>query len=87
MTSVPIVPFLIIFPMIIAFVMLIIPVNPTANRVRNAIAYLSCIAVMAAVGILTAVWIEGGAQPVSLYHCIPMEWSWLITLLFSGRLS
>ncbi|MQN01360.1 MAG: NADH-quinone oxidoreductase subunit L [Lachnospiraceae bacterium] len=65
--TVPIVPFLIIFPMIIAFLMLVIPLNPKANRVRNAIAYISCVAIMAAVGILVAMWIAGGTKPIALY--------------------
>lgn len=68
MSSVPIVPFLIIFPMVIAFVMLIIPLGDKANRVRNAIAYISCIAIMAAVAVLVGLWVAGGTRPVALYQ-------------------
>ena len=68
MSSVPIVPFLIIFPMVIALVMLIIPLGDKANRVRNAIAYISCIAIMAAVAVLVGLWVAGGTRPIALYQ-------------------
>ena len=68
MSSVPIVPFLIIFPMVIALVMLIIPLGEKANRVRNAIAYISCIAIMAAVAVLVGLWVAGGTRPIALYQ-------------------
>lgn len=68
MSGVPIVPFLIIFPMVIALVMLIIPLGDKANRVRNAIAYISCIAIMAAVAVLVGLWVAGGTRPIALYQ-------------------
>ena len=44
-----IVPFLIIFPLVVALLMLVIPVNEKANKVRRTIAYTSCILIMAGV--------------------------------------
>ena len=67
MSALPIVPFLIIFPFLVAFLMLIIPVNPKANRVRNAIAYISAVLIMIGVGILVTQWALGGSQPMYLY--------------------
>ncbi len=59
----PVVPFLIIFPLMMAGLMFCIRVN----RVRNAIAYIGSVVIMAAVGVLTFQWAHGGFQPIELY--------------------
>ncbi len=59
-----VVPFLICFPFIVAVLMYCIRVN----KIRNAIAYLSAVVIMAGVGVLVAQWIMGGLQPISLYY-------------------
>ena len=59
-----IIPFLICFPFLIAVVMYLVRVN----KVRNFIAYLSAVILMAAVAILTAQWVMGGCVPITLYY-------------------
>ena len=59
-----IIPFLIVFPFVMALVMFITRVN----KVRNAISYASAVVIMAAVGLLTAQWIAGGCQELILYY-------------------
>ena len=62
-----IVPFLIIFPLVVALLMLVIPVNEKANKVRRTIAYTSCILIMAGVCALVFDWCIGGFKPISLF--------------------
>ena len=57
-----VVPFLICFPMIVGLLMFVI----RSNRVRNAVAYVSAVIIMAAVAVLTGQWIAGEAQPIML---------------------
>ncbi len=59
-----VVPFLICFPVLVSILMFCIRVN----KVRNAIAYISAIIIMGAVGVLVAQWIIGGQQPIKLYY-------------------
>ena len=58
MSNLPIVPFLIIFPMVIAFLMYVV----RAEKVRSFIAYCGAGIIIAAVGALVYVWIEGGCN-------------------------
>lgn len=62
-----IVPFLIIFPLVVALLMLVIPVNEKANKVRRTIAYTSSILIMAGVCALVFDWGMGGFKPISLF--------------------
>ncbi|MBQ7199862.1 MAG: NADH-quinone oxidoreductase subunit L [Eubacterium sp.] len=63
MESLPIVPFLIIFPVVIAFLMFVV----RADKVRSVIAYIGAVAIMAGVGVLVYMWIAGGCERISLY--------------------
>ena len=63
MSDLPIVPFLIIFPLVIAFFMFVV----RADRVRSCIAYCGSAIIIAAVGYLTFDWIRSGAEPIVLY--------------------
>ena len=63
MESLPIVPFLIIFPVVIAFLMYVV----RADRVRSVIAYVGAVCIMAAVGVLTYIWVSGGCKQITLY--------------------
>ena len=58
-----IVPFLIIFPFVIAVVMYCVRIN----KIRNFIAYISAVILMGGVGVLTAQWLIGGRKPIELY--------------------
>ncbi|MGN0363710.1 MAG: NADH-quinone oxidoreductase subunit L [Bilifractor sp.] len=58
------VPFLIIFPMIIGAVAYFIRVNP----VRRIIASISVLVMMAATALLVILWFAGGAQPLEMYY-------------------
>ena len=60
----PIIPFLVCFPLIIAVLMYVIRVN----RVRNAIAYISAAAIMVGTIVLVAQWIMGGCEAIELYY-------------------
>ena len=63
MSNLPIVPFLIIFPMVIAFLMYVV----RADKVRSFIAYCGAGIIIAAVGALVYVWIDGGCNLITLY--------------------
>ncbi|MBO4395203.1 MAG: NADH-quinone oxidoreductase subunit L [Eubacterium sp.] len=63
MSDWPIVPFLIIFPLAIAFLMFVV----RAEKVRSFIAYAGAVLIMVGVGILTYVWIDGGCETIKLY--------------------
>ena len=60
----PVIPFLILFPFVVAVLMYCIRVN----KIRNFIAYISSVIIMAAVGILTVQWALGGAGNIYLYN-------------------
>ena len=59
-----IIPFLILFPFIVAVLMYCIRVN----KVRNAIAYISAVIVMCGTFWLVAQWLLGGAKPVTISY-------------------
>lgn len=59
-----VVPFLICFPFLVSIFMFCIRVN----KIRNAIAYISAIIIMVAVGVLVVQWILGGGGPIYLYQ-------------------
>ena len=63
MGNLPVVPFLIIFPLVIAFLMFVI----RKSNVRAVIAYIGSIFIMIGVGYLTWMWIDGGSRPITLY--------------------
>lgn len=67
MSNLPIVPFLIVFPMIVALFMLLIPVNEKANRVRNTIAYFSAVLIMGGVAVLIFQWGMNGFRTMDLF--------------------
>ena len=58
------IPFLIIFPFVVALLMYAIRVN----KVRNIIAYLSAGIIMLATGALVVQWMVGGCQEMELYY-------------------
>ena len=59
-----VVPFLIIFPLIVSVLMYVTRVN----KVRNAIAYVSAVIIMIATGVLTVQWGMGGFSQIVLYQ-------------------
>ena len=59
-----VVPCLICFPLLVSILMFCIRVN----KVRNAIAYISAVIIMAGVAVLTALWIMGGQKPIVMYY-------------------
>ena len=59
-----VIPFLILFPFIVSVLMYCIRVN----KVRNAIAYISAVILMGGVFWLTAQWLMGGAQTITLTY-------------------
>ena len=59
-----VIPFLIIFPFIVAVLMFAVRVN----KVRNAIAYISAVVLMGGVFFLTGQWLAGGAQVIELTY-------------------
>ena len=59
-----VVPFLICFPFLVSILMFCIRVN----KIRNAIAYISAIIIMAAVGVLVVMWVMNGGKPIYLYQ-------------------
>ena len=59
----PVIPFLIIFPLIAACLMYLI----RSDNVRKVIAFLAALAIMAGVGVLTAQWFMGGSEVLTLY--------------------
>ena len=63
MGNLPVVPFLIIFPLVIAFLMFVV----RADKVRSVIAYVGAVLIMAGVGYLTWMWIAGGSKMMTLY--------------------
>ena len=63
MGNLPVVPFLIIFPLVIAFLMFVV----RADKVRSVIAYVGAVLIMAGVGYLTWMWIAGGSKTMTLY--------------------
>ncbi len=63
MGNLPIVPFLIIFPLVIAFLMFVV----RKSNIRAVIAYIGAILIMAGVGYLTWMWIDGGSKTITLY--------------------
>ncbi|HAN50070.1 MAG TPA: hypothetical protein DCP96_00040, partial [Lachnospiraceae bacterium] len=67
MSNLPIVSFLIVFPMIVALFMLLIPVNEKANRVRNTIAYFSAVLIMGGVAVLIFQWGMNGFRTMDLF--------------------
>ncbi len=58
------IPFLIIFPFVIALLMFTVRVN----KVRNTIAYISAGVIVAAVAALFVQWLMGGCQEMELYY-------------------
>ena len=58
------IPFLIIFPFVVALLMYAIRVN----KVRNIVAYISAGVIMLATGVLVAQWMAGGCQAMDLYY-------------------
>ena len=60
----PIVPFLIVFPLIVAVVMFCVRVN----KIRNFFAYLSALIIMAGVGTLAVQWGMQGFAPIALTY-------------------
>ncbi len=59
-----VVPFLICFPFVVSVLMFCIRVN----KIRNAIAYISAVVIMGAVGVLAVQWGLGGCQTILLYQ-------------------
>lgn len=59
-----VVPFLICFPFVVSVLMFCIRVN----KIRNAIAYISAVIIMGAVGVLAVQWGLGGCQTILLYQ-------------------
>ncbi|MCR5515321.1 MAG: NADH-quinone oxidoreductase subunit L [Lachnospira sp.] len=59
-----IIPFLIIFPLVIAIIMYCTRIN----KIRNAIAYLSAVVIMVSVGVLVCQWISKGMETITLYY-------------------
>ncbi len=59
-----VVPFLICFPFVVAVLMFCIRVN----KIRNAIAYISAVVIMVAVGVLAVQWGLGGCKTILLYQ-------------------
>lgn len=60
----PVVPFLICFPFLVSIFMFCIRVN----KIRNAIAYISAVIIMIAVGVLVVQWALGGGGTIYLYE-------------------
>ncbi len=58
-----VVPFLICFPFVVSILMFCIRVN----KIRNAIAYVSAVIIMVAVGVLAVQWGLGGGKTILLY--------------------
>ena len=63
MGELPIVPFLIIFPLIIAFLIYVV----RNDKVRSFIAYFGATVVIVASGVLTFLWFDAGGKPIALY--------------------
>ncbi|MEE3467690.1 MAG: proton-conducting transporter membrane subunit [Eubacterium sp.] len=63
MNYLPVVPFLIIAPLVIAFLMFVV----RADKVRSVIAYVGAVLIMAGVGYLTWMWIDNGSKIMTLY--------------------
>ena len=60
----PVVPFLICFPLAVALLMAV----TQSHKVRNGIAYVSAVIIMLAVGVLVAQWLNGGRETIQLYY-------------------
>lgn len=60
----PLVPFLICFPFLVAVLMYCIRIN----KIRNTIAYISAAAIMAGSILLTIQWVMGGCESIELYY-------------------
>ncbi len=58
-----VIPFLIIFPLIIACLMFVI----RSSKARNIVAYIGSVVIMIGVGVLVFDWLRAGAKPVDLY--------------------
>ena len=63
MNYLPVVPFLIIAPLVIAFLMFVVRVD----KVRAVIAYIGSVLIMAGVGYLVWMWIDNGSKIMTLY--------------------
>lgn len=59
----PIIPFLICFPLLVSVLMFTIRVN----KIRNAVAYVSAVAIIAGTIVLVVQWALGGCKPIELY--------------------
>lgn len=59
----PIIPFLICFPLLVSVLMFTIRVN----KIRNAVAYISAVAIIAGTIVLVVQWALGGCKPIELY--------------------
>ncbi len=59
-----VIPFLIIFPLVISLIMYCTRVN----KVRNLIAYISSVVIMASVLVLVVLWCKKGMEPITLYY-------------------
>lgn len=58
-----IIPFLICFPLLVSVLMFTIRVN----KIRNAVAYISAVAIIAGTIVLVVQWALGGCKPIELY--------------------
>lgn len=59
----PIIPFLICFPLLVSVLMFTIRVN----KIRNAVAYISAVAIIAGTIVLVVQWALGGCKPIELF--------------------
>jgi len=59
----PVIPFLICFPMLAAILMFVI----RKTKIRNAIAYICAVIIIGAVGVLTIQYFAGGSKPLEIY--------------------
>lgn len=64
----PIIPFLICFPLLVSVLMFTIRVN----KIRNAVAYISAVAIITGTIVLVVQWAIGGCKPIELY--VEVEW-------------
>lgn len=60
----PIVPFLICFPLFVSILMFTIRIN----KIRNAVAYVSAVAIIVATLVLVVQWVLGGCEAIELYY-------------------
>jgi ech hydrogenase subunit A len=63
MQEIPVIPFLICFPIIAGFLLFFV----RERKASSAISCISAIVIMAGVGLLVVQWLMGGREPIDLY--------------------